>query len=436
MGEVFFGRSRAGRPVAVKLIYPVFANDAEFRRRFRLEVEAGRKVGGFHAAQVVDADPDAERPWMVTAFVAGPSLEQILSEGQALPLDRVRVLGAGVAEALGAIHAAGLIHRDLKPSNILLADDGPHVIDFGVARAIDASGVTARSGTAGFMAPEVLLGRPLTSACDVFALGMVLAYAVGIRPFGVGLPEAIAYRVVHEEPDLSGLDPQIRDVVAACLAKEPSERPTPAKILEILADPDLPSQRLPPSLQTMITTYKPPRAPTAVAVTDLARAARLLEEAEQIARALPLDEQAMAPEDRAERFPARRRLQQAAAPAPGDWMMSTTVPSRWRFSGPGRWYTWPRWLPAPTLLTPHSCWTTPCTQAGMSASRGLRATITSWRPWSGTPHQSSACSWPASTHRPQSGWWLTLRRSPPSSGRCTTENSWTTSHRSSLRLPR
>ena len=303
MGEVFFGRSRAGRPVAVKLIYPVFAHDAEFRRRFRLEVDAGRKVGGFHAAQVVDADPDAERPWMVTAFVAGPSLGQILTEYQALPLDSVRVLGAGVAEALGAIHAAGLIHRDLKPSNILLAEDGPHVIDFGVARAIDASGVTARSGTPGFMAPEVLLGRPLTSACDVFALGMVLAYALGIRPFGVGLPEAIAYRVVHEEPDLSGLDPQIRDVVAACLAKEPSERPTPAKILELLADPDLRSQWLPPPLQTMITTYKPPGKPTAVAATDLARAARLLEEAEQIARALPLDEQAMAPEDRAAAIP-------------------------------------------------------------------------------------------------------------------------------------
>jgi len=303
MGEVFFGRSQAGRPVAVKLIYPAFANDVKFRRRFRLEIEAGRKVGGFHAAQVVDADPDAERPWMVTAFIAGPSLEQVLSEGQVLPLDSVRVLGAGVAEALGAIHAAGLIHRDLKPSNILLADDGPHVIDFGVARAVDASGVTARSGTAGFMAPEVLLGRPLTSACDVFALGMVLAYAVGIRPFGVGLPEAIAYRVVHEEPDLSGLDPQIRDVVAACLAKEPSERPIPARILELLADPDLPSQWLPPPIQTMITTHKPPGKPTVVAATDLARAARLLEEAEQIAGALPLDEQAMAPEDRAAAIP-------------------------------------------------------------------------------------------------------------------------------------
>jgi Protein kinase domain len=303
MGEVFFGRSRGGRPVAVKLIYPIFANDADFRRRFRLEVEAGRKVGGFHAAEVVDADPDAERPWMVTAYVAGPSLEQVLREHQALPARSVKVLGAGVAEALDAIHAAGLIHRDLKPSNILLAEDGPHVIDFGVARAVDASGITARSGTAGFMAPEVLLGRPLTSACDVFALGVVLAFATGIRPFGVGPAEAIAYRVVHEEPDLAGLDPQIRDLVAACLAKEPSERPTPATILELLAGPDLPTEWLPAPLQSMVATHKPPDRPTAVVATDRARAARLLDDAEQIARALPLDEHAMAAEDRAAAIP-------------------------------------------------------------------------------------------------------------------------------------
>src|SRR5215475_1549682 len=303
MGEVFFGRSRAGRPVAVKLIYPVFANDAEFRRRFRLEVEAGRKVGGFHAAQVVDADPDAERPWMVTAYVAGPSLEQVLREHLALPLDSVKVLGAGVAEALGAIHAVGLIHRDLKPSNILLAEDGPHVIDFGVARATDASSITVRSGTAGFMAPEVLLGRPLTPACDVFALGVVLAFATGIRPFGAGPPEAVSYRVVHEDPDLTGLDPQLGGAVAACLAKEPSERPTPATILDLLTDPDQPSQWLSPPLHSMITTYSPTPEPAAAEGSDPARAARLLEEAEQIARNLPLDEQVMAPEDRAAAIP-------------------------------------------------------------------------------------------------------------------------------------
>jgi hypothetical protein len=303
MGEVFFGRSRAGRPVAVKVIYPVFADDAEFRRRFRREVEAGRKVGGFHAAQVVDADPDAERPWLVTAYVAGPSLEQVLREHPALPLDSARALGAGVAEALGAIHAAGLIHRDLKPSNILLADDGPHVIDFGIARAVDASAVTGRSGTAGYMAPEVLLGRPLTPACDVFALGMVLAFATGIRPFGEGPSEAIAYRVVHEEPDLEGLDPQIRDLVAACLAKEPPERPTTAAILEFLVDPDPSARWHPRPLQTTTRADPPPLNPMAVASAAPARAARLLGEAEQIARTLPLNEQAMAPEDRAAAIP-------------------------------------------------------------------------------------------------------------------------------------
>jgi serine/threonine protein kinase len=303
MGEVFFGQSRAGRPVAVKVIYPVLANDAQFRQRFRLEVEACRKVGGFHAAQVVDANPDAERPWLVTGYIAGPSLERVLSEHQALPLDSVRVLGAGVAEALGAIHAAGLIHRDLKPSNILLADDGPHVIDFGIARAIDASSSTGRSGTAGYMAPEVLLGQELTPACDVFALGVLLAVATGIQPFGEGPAEAIAYRIVYEEPDLSGLDPQIRDLVATCLAKEPSERPTPATILEYLANPD-PSARWPaPPAQTMITANPPPLNPTAAASADLDHAARLLEEAEQIARTVSLDERALAAEDRTAAIP-------------------------------------------------------------------------------------------------------------------------------------
>jgi hypothetical protein len=285
------------------VIYPVFANDDQFRQRFRLEVEAGRKVGGFHAAQVVDANPDAERPWLVTGYIAGPSLERVLSEHQALPLDRVRVLGAGVAEALGAIHAAGLIHRDLKPSNILLADDGPHVIDFGIARAVDASALTGPSGTSGYMAPEVLLGQPLTPACDVFALGVVLAVATGIQPFGEGPSEGIAYRTVFEAPDLSGLDPQIRDLIAACLAKEPSERPTPATILEYLANPDPSARWSAPSVQAMITANPPLLKPTAMASADLDHAARLLEEAEQIARTLSLKEQALAPEDRAAAIP-------------------------------------------------------------------------------------------------------------------------------------
>jgi hypothetical protein len=282
MGEVFFGRSPGGRPVAVKLINSLFAGDDEFRRRFRLEVEAGRKVGGFHTAQVVDADPDADRPWMVTAYVAGPSLKQVLAEHRALPLDSVRVLGAGLAEALAAIHAVGLIHRDLKPSNILLTYDGPRVIDFGVARAVDASAHTTQPGTPGFMAPEALTGKPTTWACDVFALGVVLAVAAGIHPFGEGPEHAITYRIVHEQPHLSGLDPQLRELVAECLVKEPNDRPKPERILERLSDHGSVTRWLPGPVLDMIPGYAAPE-PTEVVRPGLQRDSRLLK-AEQAAR--------------------------------------------------------------------------------------------------------------------------------------------------------
>jgi hypothetical protein len=283
MGEVFFGRSLSGRPVAVKLIYSSFANFPEFRRRFRLEVEASRKVDGFYTAPVVGADTDADRPWMATAYVQGPNLNQVLSKYRPLPVHSVRVLGAGLAEALKSIHAAGIIHRDLKPSNILLADDGPRVIDFGIARAIDASGTTARPGTPGFMAPEILNKQPVTTACDVFALGMVLAAAGGIRPFGP--PDGIDYRVAHEEPDLRGLDPLILGLVAECLAKSPSDRPEPAEILERLAVHGSDAVWLPGPVRDMITACAPPREDT-VDVYPLDHA-RLLAEADETARALP-----------------------------------------------------------------------------------------------------------------------------------------------------
>lgn len=289
MGEVFFGHSPGGRPVAVKLIRPVFATDPDFRRRFRLEVEAARKVGGFHTAQVVDAQPDADRPWLVTAYVAGPSLARVIARHGALPVRSVRVLGAGLAEALQAIHAAGLIHRDLKPSNILLADDGPRVIDFGIARAMDASGITALVGTPGFMAPEVLTGAQLTPACDLFALGMVLAFASGVRPFGEGPSEAVSYRVVYQQPDLSCLDPSIREVVAACLAKAPADRPSPEQLVRQFASPKPVIAWLPEPVSAMAATRAAGYQQTVVADTDPARAARLLAEAEQLARAITDD---------------------------------------------------------------------------------------------------------------------------------------------------
>jgi hypothetical protein len=285
MGEVFFGRSRSGRAVAVKLINPLFASDAEFRRRFRLEVEAGRLVGGFHTAQVVDADPDADRPWMVTAYVAGPSLKRVLAEHRALPPDSVRILGAGLAEALAAIHDAGLIHRDLTPSNILLTDDGPRVIDFGIARVVDASALTAQRGTPGFMAPEVLRGKPATWACDVFALGVVLAVAAGIHPFGEGPEDAITYQIVHGQPDLGGLDPQIRELVAECLAREPNDRPKPMRILERLGDHSPVAQWLPEPVLDMLPRYAPPE-PTEVVRPGVQHDSRLLA-AERAARKIP-----------------------------------------------------------------------------------------------------------------------------------------------------
>lgn len=258
MGEVFFGRSPGGRAVAVKLIHPVYAADGDFRRRFKREVEAARTVGGFHTAPVVDADPDADRPWMVTAYVAGPSLAEALAEHGPLPAVTLRALGAGLADALKAIHKEGLIHRDLKPSNILLATDGPRVIDFGIARAVDASAATARVGTPGFMSPELLTGQALTPACDVFALGLLLAHAAGVRPFGQGPVEALNYRIVHQDPDLTGLDNDLADVVHACLTKDPTARPTPAALIRLLSDGGEPGPWLPDDLQTMVATHLAP----------------------------------------------------------------------------------------------------------------------------------------------------------------------------------
>ncbi|MFB4305176.1 serine/threonine-protein kinase [Actinomadura sp. GTD37] len=258
MGQVFLGSSPGGRPVAVKVVHPGLAADAEFRRRFKREVEAARQVGGFHTAPVVDADPDAEIPWLVTAYVAGPSLAAAVAEHGPFPLESALVLGAGLAEALEAIHRVGVVHRDLKPSNVLLAADGPRVIDFGIARAVDASGVTAHVGTPGFMAPELLAEGTVAPACDVFALGAVLAHVMGVRPFGEGPSEALTYRVVHKEPVLDGLPAPLHGIVQRCLAKDPEARPDPAQLLESLSSARQNSAWLPQPVQEMLTRYPIP----------------------------------------------------------------------------------------------------------------------------------------------------------------------------------
>ncbi|MEU8777305.1 serine/threonine-protein kinase [Streptomyces sp. NPDC048606] len=249
MGTVYLARSRGGRPVAVKVARPELAADPHFRARFRAEVDAARKVGGFHTAQVVDADPEAPAPWLATAYVPGPTLSRLLAERGPMGETGLRRLGAALAEALQAVHACGLVHRDLKPGNIIMAEDGPRVLDFGIARALESTRLTstgAAFGTPGFLAPEQAQGREVGPAADVFALGAVLVTAAGGDPFGDGTSMMLMYRAVHEPADLSALPPALRPVVADCLAKDPGARPSPERILDLLTSPEAGPRRAGP----------------------------------------------------------------------------------------------------------------------------------------------------------------------------------------------
>ncbi|WP_406146755.1 serine/threonine-protein kinase [Streptomyces sp. NBC_01012] len=240
MGRVYLGRSAGGRTVAVKVVHPHFALDEQFRARFRREVEAARRLGARWTAPVLDADPDAAVPWVATGYVAGPPLSDAVTRHGPLPEYAVRTLGAGLGEALDAVHAHGLIHRDVKPSNVLLALEGPRLIDFGIARALGATvsltstGVSV--GSPGYMAPEQIRGEDISGAADVFSLGGVLAYAAtGAAPFLGDSSAVLLYKVVHEEPELGDLDGELRELVAACLAKDPALRPAPAELARGLA---------------------------------------------------------------------------------------------------------------------------------------------------------------------------------------------------------
>ncbi|MEU7304192.1 protein kinase [Streptomyces sp. NPDC007206] len=240
MGRVYLGRSAGGRTVAVKVVHPHFALDEEFRARFRREVAAARRVGGAWTAPVLDADPDAAVPWVATAYAAGPSLAAAVADTGPLPAHTVRALGAGLAEALAAVHELGLVHRDVKPSNVLLTLDGPLLIDFGIARAMaDTASLTSTGvsiGSPGYMAPEQILGKGATGAADVFSLGAVLVHAAtGEPPFRGDTSAALLYKVVHEEPELDSLTGELRELAAACLAKDPASRPAPADIGRRLA---------------------------------------------------------------------------------------------------------------------------------------------------------------------------------------------------------
>ncbi|WP_420895400.1 serine/threonine-protein kinase [Streptomyces cavourensis] len=235
MGRVYLARSAGGRTVAVKVVHEEHISSGEFRARFRREIETARRVGGRYTAPVLDADPDADRPWVATGYVPGPSLEQAVREHGQLPADSVHALAEGLLRALRGIHAAGIVHRDLKPSNVLLTVDGPRVIDFGIARALQVSVESLLTstgmviGSPGFMAPEQILGEETGTGADVFALGCVLMYAAtGRLPFGNGASNqhAVMYRIVESAPDLTGVgDAPLRELIGRCLTKKPAERP-------------------------------------------------------------------------------------------------------------------------------------------------------------------------------------------------------------------
>ncbi|MFJ9847791.1 serine/threonine protein kinase [Streptomyces sp. NPDC101150] len=235
MGKVYLSYTPGGRPVAIKVIRPEFSEDAEFRRRFKQEVQSAQRVQGLFTAPVIDSDPEGSSPWLATAYVPGPSLSAAVAEHGKLPVSTVLLLVAGIAEALQVIHGAGIVHRDLKPSNVLLAADGPRVIDFGIARAADATSLTSSGVTVGtptFMAPEQAAGSTITPATDIFALGQVAAYAaIGTPAFGEGTSHGVLYRIVHEEPDLTGLPDELRELVTRCLAKDAAQRPSVAEVI-------------------------------------------------------------------------------------------------------------------------------------------------------------------------------------------------------------
>lgn len=237
MGRVYLAHTQGGRPVAIKVVRPELADDPDFRRRFGREIRAAQRVRGAYTAELIDADADGVPPWLATLYVPGPSLAEAVARQGPLSVTAVLWLMAGMAEALQAIHAEGIVHRDLKPSNVLLAADGPRVIDFGIAlAAADATSYTATGhtvGTPAYMAPEQASGQEVTAAADVFALAQTAAFAALGRPlYGDGPGVYVLYRIVHSGPDLSLLPEALRPLFARCLAADPAERATPAEIVE------------------------------------------------------------------------------------------------------------------------------------------------------------------------------------------------------------
>ncbi|MFE2412088.1 PQQ-binding-like beta-propeller repeat protein [Kitasatospora sp. NPDC059408] len=240
MGLVYLARSASGRRVAIKTVRGELAEDELFRVRFAREIAAAKTVGGFYTAAVVDADADARVPWLATAYIPAPSLEDLVEECGPLPVDATRWLVAGIAEALQSIHAAGLIHRDLKPSNVLVVEDGPKVIDFGIAAGVSSTRLTMTNvavGTPAYMSPEQARdSRTVQGASDIFSLGSLMVFcATGHPPFRGSNPVETVFQLLREQPDYSGMPVELMDLVRACMRPSPEHRPTPAQIQTELA---------------------------------------------------------------------------------------------------------------------------------------------------------------------------------------------------------
>ncbi|MEV6538602.1 serine/threonine-protein kinase [Streptomyces sp. NPDC051665] len=282
MGLVYLARSASGRRVAIKTVRTELAEDQLFRVRFTREVEAARAVSGFYTAAVVDADPRAAVPWLATAYVPAPSLEEIVNECGPMPAQAVRWLAAGVAEALQSIHGAGLVHRDLKPSNVLVVEDGPRVIDFGIASGVSNTRLTMTNvavGTPAYMSPEQAKdSRSVTGASDVFSLGSMLVFAAtGHPPFHGANPVETVFMLLREGPDLQGLPDELRPLIESCMQMEATGRPNPADLQAQLAphlfgsgsdDSGTASAWLPERAVTLIETRRggrPPVKPTPTA---------------------------------------------------------------------------------------------------------------------------------------------------------------------------
>ncbi|MFI6858842.1 bifunctional serine/threonine-protein kinase/ABC transporter substrate-binding protein [Streptomyces sp. NPDC050421] len=351
MGVVYLARSPGGALAAVKVIRSGHAADPGFRARFRREAEAAGRITGPWVVPVTGADTEAPEPWLATAFVPGPSLAEVVEGQGALPTATVHTLGSRLAEALVAVHAAGLLHRDVKPGNVLLALDGPRLIDFGIARHEGATALTATGaviGTPGYLAPEQASAGPLGTGCDVFSLGCVLVYAAtGRRPFGHGTPAGVLFRTVHEEPDLDGVPATLLPLVAACLAKDPADRPGARDVARELA--------------RSAADWEVPGLSAAVAARSAA------------ALALPDPEPPTVVRDPGPPRPTRRRV--LTAGAAGAVLLAGGGTAAWLAAARrGRTGTAPRALPAYRIAL-HADLTGPGKAVGLAHERGARLAV-------------------------------------------------------------